>query len=173
MSLSIDAWKSQTKDSLPASMYELVVTPPGGNGDQILIRTETASMPGIAFSSVDNFSPYGNGLIYNIPYKYNPQEVSMMHTVDEEAEIYQTYRNWANKIVDLDGADAFSAKFLFDYVVDMDLNVYKRHNKTKVKTIKFIEAFPIVVEPIQLGWGQHDEIAKFSVNYRFTRFTVS
>jgi hypothetical protein len=172
MGFDVDSWKSQIKDSLPASQYELIVNPPGGGGGEILVRTETASMPGVGFLSVDNFSPYGNGLIYNIPYRYNPQEVSMMHTVDENANLYAAYREWANQIVDLDGADKFGAKFLKDYAVDMTLIVYNRTGAT-AKTIKFIEAFPIVVEPVQLGWGQHDEIAKISANYRFTRFEVS
>jgi len=171
MPFSIDSWKGQTKDNMPASMYELYCTPPVGGGEEIRIRTESASMPGVAFMSVDNFSPYGNGLMYNIPYKYNPQEVTMMHTIDEKANIYQTYRDWANEVVDLDGADLYSAKFLKDYVVDMTLSVYNRKLEP-VKDIKYIEAFPIVVEPVQLGWGQHDEIAKFSVQYRFTRFEV-
>lgn len=171
MPFSIDSWKGSTKDSMPASMYELFCTPPVGGGEEIRLRTESASMPGVAFMSVDNFSPYGNGLMYNIPYKYNPQEVTMLHTIDEKAAIYQTYRDWANQVVDLDGTDLYSAKFLKDYVVDMVLSVYNRKLEP-VKDIKYIEAFPIVVEPVQLGWGQHDEIAKFSVNYRFTRFEV-
>ena len=171
MAFNVDSWKSQVKDSLPASQYELVVSPPGGGGEEILIRTETASMPGVAFMSVDNFSPYGNGLVYNIPYKYNPQEVTMMHTIDENANLYAAYREWANQIVDLDVAP-FSAKYLMDYSVDMQLLVYNRTGAL-AKTIKFIEAFPIVVEPVQLGWGQNDEIAKISASYRFTRFEVS
>ncbi len=172
MGFDVDSWKSQIKDSLPASQYELIVNPPGGDGTEIYLRTETASMPGVGFLSVDNFSPYGNGLIYNVPYRYNPQEVTMMHTVDEKANIYATYREWANQIVDLDGSQKYGAKFLQDYAVDMTLNVYNRTG-AMAKTITFIEAFPMVVEPVQLGWCQHDEIAKISANYRFTRFKVS
>lgn len=171
MPFSIPAWKGSIKDSLPASRYEVLVNPPGGDGSEILIRAETVSAPGIAFLSVDNYSPYGNGLIYNIPYKYNPQEVVMTHTVDEKAEIYKTFREWANKIVDLDGDALYGAKYLKDYAVDMNLTVYNQQNQL-AKMIQFIEAFPINVEPMQLSWGQHDEIARFSVSYRFTRFKV-
>jgi len=171
MPFSIPAWKGKIKDNLPASMYELFVSPPVGGGDEIRVRTETANAPGISFLSVDNYSPYGNGLMYNIPYRYNPQEVSMTHTVDEKASIYQTFRNWANEIVDLDGNAKYGAKYLKDYSVDMTLTLHNRKLET-VRDIKFIEAFPIVVEPMSLSWGQHDEIARFSVSYRFTRFEV-
>lgn len=171
MPFSIPAWKGRIKDSLPASRYEVLVNPPGGDGQEILVRAETVSAPGISFLSVDNYSPYGNGLMYNIPYRYNPQEVSMTHTVDENAEIYKTFREWGNKIVDLDGTQKFGAKYLKEYVVDMNLTIYNQQNKL-AKMVQFIEAFPIVVEPMQLGWGQHDEIARFAVNYRFTRFKI-
>ena len=171
MPFSIDSWKGSTKDSMPASMYELFVSPPVGGGDEIRIRAETVSAPGVSFLSVDNFSPYGNGLMYNVPYKYNPQEVSMTHTVDENAEIYKTYRDWANEIVDLDGDALYGAKFLKDFVVDMTLSIYNRKLEA-VRDVQFIEAFPISVEPMALSWGNHDEIARFSVSYRFTRFQL-
>lgn len=176
MAFNVDTWRSAVKDSLPATHYELNVNPPVGGGEELTIRTETASMPGIAFMSVDNFSPYGNGLTYNIPYRYNPQEVSMTHTIDENAAVYQTFRDWCNEIVDLDGSGKFGAKFLSPggggYSVDMTLTVYNRKDGP-VKTIKFIEAFPLTAEPVSLGWGNHDEIAKMNVSYRFTRFEVS
>lgn len=171
MPFSIPAWKGRVRDSLPASQYEVLVNPPGGDGSEILVRAETVSAPGLSFLSVDNYSPYGNGLMYNIPYRYNPQEVSMTHTVDEDAEIYKTFREWGNKIVDLDGDQKYGAKYLKDYAVDMNLTIYNRQGKL-AKMVQFIEAFPTVVEPMQLGWGQHDEIARFAVSYRFTRFKI-
>ena len=95
----------------------------------------------------------------------------MTHTVDENAEIYKTFREWGNKIVDLDGTQKFGAKYLKDYAVDMNLTIYNRQGKL-AKMVQFIEAFPTVVEPMQLGWGQNDEIARFAVSYRFTRFKI-
>ena len=53
----------------------------------------------------------------------------------------------------------------------MNLTIYNRQGKL-AKMVQFIEAFPTVVEPMQLGWGQNDEIARFAVSYRFTRFKI-
>jgi hypothetical protein len=175
MPLSIDAWKGGIKDSLPSTHYEVIINPPVGGGTELQLRTESASMPGVSFLSVDNFSPYGNGLMYNIPYRYNPQEVTMIHTIDEKADVYKTFREWGNKVVDLDGNSKFGAKYMEPggggYVVDFTLVVYNRM-KEIAKQVVFIEAFPINIEPVQMSWGQHDEIAKISVSYRFTRFIV-
>lgn len=172
MPFTIDGWKGQMKESLPASMYELAVDPPPGGGDIIRVRTESVSAPGIAFLSVDNYPYAGTGIALNIPYRYNPQEVNMIHTVDDDGELYRVFREWGNKIVDLDGDKKFAAYYLKDYAVQMALRIYKRNAEDAAKTVIFKEAFPMSVEPIQLSWGQHDEIARLSVSYRFTRFEV-
>jgi len=96
----------------------------------------------------------------------------MNHFLDEKADLYAIYRAWANEIVDLDGAQKFGAKYLAKYAIDMNVFVYNRKGDL-AKTIKFIEAFPTVVEPIALNWGQTDDIAKLNVSYRFTRFEIS
>lgn len=172
MPFDIDSWKSSVKDSLPASRYELAVSPPVGGGDEIRIRTESVSAPGISFLSVDNYPYAGTGVALNIPYRYNPQEVSMTHTVDNKANIYKTFRDWGNKIVDLEGGSKkFAAYYMDEYTVQMSLTLFDQQNKM-AKIVIFREAFPIVVEPMSLGWGQHDEIARFSVSYRFRTFEV-
>ena len=96
----------------------------------------------------------------------------MIHTVDDDGELYRVFREWGNKIVDLDGDKKFAAYYLKDYAVQMALRIYKRNAEDAAKTVIFKEAFPMSVEPIQLSWGQHDEIARLSVSYRFTRFEV-
>jgi len=175
MALSIDQFKTRIRENLPASQYEVIVAPPVGGTELIQVRTESIALPGVSVLSVDNFSPYGNGIMYNIPYRYNPQEVTMTHLVDSEGDLYKTFRAWMNQVVDLDGTNKFGAKFLSPggggYSVDADVNVFNREQKQVLK-IKFIEMFPINVDSMQLGWGQNDEIAKLSVTYRFTRFEI-
>ena len=172
MPFSIDGWKGQMKESLPASMYELAVSPPSGGSDLIRVRTESVSAPGISFLSVDNYPYAGTGIALNIPYRYNPQEVNMIHTIDDDGELYRVFREWGNKIVDLDGGEKYAAYYLKDYAVDMTLTMFKRNAEDMAKMVIFTEAFPMSIEPIQLSWGQHDEIARLSVSYRFTKFEV-
>jgi len=172
MAINLSQWKSRLQDTLPSHSFTVNIAPPIGGTEELQLRTEGVNLPGVAFMSVDNFSPYGNGKIYNIPYKYMPQEVSMNHFLDEKADLYAIYRAWANEIVDLDGAQKFGAKYLAKYAIDMNVFVYNRKGDL-AKTIKFIEAFPTVVEPIALNWGQTDDIAKLNVSYRFTRFEIS
>lgn len=178
MALNLNDFRSQAAHStLPTHTFETIFTLPAGvigEGQDLLLRTEQALLPGVAFFSVDNFSPYGNGKMYNIPYRYLPQEISMTHIVDAEGFTIRLLQDWAQQIADKTGASKFGAKYMFGpegYAVDIDINVLDRQHK-RVKQIKLIEAFPQVIEPIQLGWGQTDEYMKLNVQYRFTRYEV-
>lgn len=171
MPLNIDQFKSSFKDSLPTSHYEMTIAPPGGNGDQLRFRTESIMLPGTAFFSVDNYSPYGNGLTFQIPYRYTPQEISVVHTVDDSAAIYELFRNWSSKIVDLEGQNKFGAYYFDDYTSQATIEVYNRKLELASK-ITLLDVFPITVDPVNMSWGQNDEIAKLSVSYRFTRYNV-
>lgn len=171
MAIKLNEWKSRLQDTLPSHSFMVNIAPPVGGTEDLQLRTEAINLPGVGYAAVDNFSPYGNGKMYNIPYKYMPQEISMSHFLDEKADLYAIYRAWSNEIVDLDGDSKYGAKYLSGYSVDMNVFVYNRKGEL-AKEIKFIEAFPIVVEPISLNWAQTDDIAKLNVSYRFTRFEV-
>lgn len=169
MPLDINQFKSTIGDNLPSSHYEVSISPPVGGSEIIRLRTESITMPGIAFFSVDNYSPYSNGLTYNIPYRYNPQEIIMTHTVDEDGDIINLFRAWAEKIVELNEGSKFGAKYFDEYVCDCTIKIFNRQNQN-TNNIKILKMFPLVVEPITLGWGQTDEIAKLNVTYRFVSF---
>jgi len=177
MALKLNEWKATSATStLPLHSFEVIIQPPApvNGGEELRIRTESCTMPGVAFMSVDNFAPFGSGNMYNIPYRYLPQEITMSHLIDQNALTYTLLAEWTNLITDRIGFQNFGAKYMFGpdgYAVDMDINVYNRQGEN-VKTIKLFEAFPIVVEPIELNWNRTDEYARLSVSYRFTRFEV-
>lgn len=178
MAISLSSWKSSihSTGTLPLNSYVVVMSPPVGAGDELQIRTDSCTLPGTAFMSVDNFSPYGNGKIYNIPYKYNPQEITMTHIMDNNTNLLKIFNQWSNKIVDLEGTQKFGAKYMEiggdGYVIDFDVMIYNDKYEL-TKTVKIIEAFPIVVEPISMNWGTVDDIARLSVSYRFTRYEIN
>ena len=182
MGLSLSNWKERTfkKDMMPVHSYLVAMSPPIGNdnaaGEELFLRTESVQLPGTAFFSVDNFSPFGAGKVYNIPYKYNPQEVQMIHVVDANMDLYKIMRSWSQEIIDIDGTEKFGAKYMEPagdgYVVDVSVGVYNRQQDIPVAQVVFQEAYPLNVEPIQLGWGLNDEIMKIAVTYRFTNYIV-
>jgi hypothetical protein len=175
MPLTLSSWKSTASGrNLPANKYEVIINSPVGGQDFLNLRTENIILPGVGTMAVDNYSPYGNGLMYNIPYRYNPQEITMVHVIDDQGALYQVFREWMNTVVDLDGPGKFGAKYLLDdYAVDGSIKVYNDFVDKPVMEIKLKELFPLNIDSVSMGWGQNDETAKLSVSYRFTRFEIS
>ncbi len=169
--LNISQFKNRIGDNLPTSHYLVKMVAPTtfGFSEQITLRTETVNVPGASFFSVDNYSPFGNGLTYSIPYRYNPQEITMTHFLDENGEMYANFRAWASQIVDINGDNFYSAHYYDIYVCDIDIDIYNRQKKL-TNTVKLIDAYPTVIEPVNLNWGTTDEIAKLNVSYRFLRY---
>jgi len=177
MSFNVDSWRSTVKDSLPATLYQVVLTGTPLNGREVVLRAESVTTPGLAWLSVDNFSPYGNGKMYNIPYRYNPQEIQVVHTVDDQGELLKQFKDWGDKIIDFGAPGQANAKmgalFYKDYVFDMMIMIHNRNSQAPVKTYHLEEVFPTSVEPINFSWGSYDELAKVNVSYRYTKFSIN
>lgn len=178
MSFNLATWKSETDTFLRPSRFEIFVTPPNITGarEEIRIRAESVSMPGVAFLSADNIRPYGFGKIYSVPYGYNPTEINVTHTVSEDAEIIDIYNQWTNRIVDYSSgtgnmAGSYSANYLKNYAVPMEIRIYKADG-TPSKKVKLQQAFPSAVDQVQLSWGSNDDVVRLNVTYRYTNYTI-
>lgn len=184
MSFSIQEFKSKaaTKGFLKTHSYEFIVTPVSldefalQGSSEIAIRTESFTLPGFSFMSVDNYRPYGMGKSYSIPYTYNPTELNCIHTVDSDGSILQTFHEWGKAIFNFGKNEninmQFAAGYLKDYAVNATLNIYDNNIDKLVKKIVFQELFPSSVDQVPLSWGDNDSTMKLSVNYRYTYYTM-
>jgi len=176
MSFSLQGWKSATKEKgfLRSHSYEVTVSPPsGGDGRQIKLRTESVSLPGASFLSADNYRPYGSGKNYDIPYSYNTSEITCVHTLDKNGDIYKIFFEWANLISDIKGNKKFAASYFDEYTTPMTIDVYGNDYTDKVKTIELYNVYPKSVDQLQMSWDTTDDIARLSVSYYYLYYTVS
>lgn len=174
MAFTLKQWKAGTsKGHLRPHSYSMTVNPPVGNGLEIFLRTESVTLPGASFLSADNYRPYGSGKNYDIPYSYNSAEISCVHTVDKNADVYRTFFEWANMISDIKGNKNFAASYFDEYTVDMHIDVYGRDHTDKVKTINIFSAYPKSIDQIQMSWATTDDIVRLGVSYYYLYYTVS
>lgn len=174
MAFNIANWKSNTESNkgfMRSHSYEVIVSPPGSISDEISIHTESVSLPGISFMSIDNHRPFGYGETYSIPYVYNPTEISCLHQIDGKGDIYKTLIDWSNLVVDTKGDFQYAARYFNEYTTDMTINVYDL-DSTLIRKITLYNVFPSSIDQLQMNWGSNDEIAKLSVTYRYTNFVV-
>jgi len=170
--------------------YEVFITNPGAayrSSDRtadgpydLRFRTEQVSLPGASFMSVDNHKPYGTGKIYNIPYVFNPQEISMTHVIDDNVEMLKALFRWMDNIADLTGvvntsgskAKPGGAYYFDDYKCQMSIYIKNPATLETVQTVKLVDVYPISLDQTQLGWGTNDERTKINVSYRYVNWTM-
>ena len=174
MAFNVARFKSQVANQgfLRSHSYFVLINPPVGDGNEIRLRTESVALPGAAFLTIDNYRPYSSGKIYNIPYSYNPQDISMVHTIDSNGNIMKTFWDWIDLIADIGGNGRFAANYHDEYIApQMNIFVYNSQQEV-VKTVTLYEVFPMTIDQMQMSWGSNDETAKINVNYRFSHYEV-
>lgn len=174
MAFNIANFKNQVGEFLRPFAYDVIVTPPTGDARQLTLRTESITLPGVSFAEADAYKIYGNGLTLSIPHTSTVQEITCVHTIDVEGEVLQTFFDWANQIVDLDGSNKFSAYYYRDYLEDMTINVYdvRGQSPKPIKKYKLVNAYPAAYDQVQMSWESGGEIARLSVTYKFEHFKL-
>jgi len=174
MSFNLSDFKSQVNNWLRPFSYEVRIIPPTLpaplTGREISLRTESVVLPSVSFLAVNTHRPYGNGLILNIPYGLNTQEINCIHTVDANGEMLKRFFDWSNYIVNIDGDRKYTARYLDEIVADMIINIYDLEGEI-VRVYKLFDAYPLSVNPITMSWSSN-EIVKLDVNYRYKTFIV-
>lgn len=170
MAFNINQFKSEAVDFLRPYTYEVLINPPGGGGRPLSLRTEQISLPGVAFAEVNEYKPYGNGLRIDVPHTVTGQEISCIHTIDAQGGTLQTFYDWANKIVNVDGTERFSAYYYDDYTVDGTIFIYNLKGK-EVKQYRIKKMYPQAYNQVEMSWGASD-VVKLSVTYKFESFSL-
>ena len=191
MAFNITEFKSNAGELLRPYSYKVNIAPPAprrvtgapppSNPERDLsFRTESITLPGVSFAEVDNHKIYGNGLAISIPHSTTVQEITCVHNVDSEGETLQTFYDWANQIVNIDGSGdifgqgKFSAYYYDDYVAPQGfIEVYKLNGGFPVKTYTLYNVYPAAYDQLQMSWGSTGEVAQLSVTYKFESFSVS
>lgn len=170
MTFSVSTFKSGVEEFLRPYTYSLVIKPPGLVG-ALTLHTESISLPGVSFAEVDGYKPYGNGLTLAIPHTTTIQEISCVHTIDKGGDVLQTFYNWANRTVNVDGRNKFSAYYYDDYTVNFDIIVYDLKGE-KIKTYKIKKAYCSSYDQVQMSWESSAEIARLTATYKFESFEI-
>lgn len=174
MSFNLSRFRAQVKDWLRPYSYEVIIQPPGASsvgGRQITLRTEAVTLPGGTFMTVDNFKPYGSGLVLNIPYAQNVQEITCTHTVDSKGEMFQRFYDWMDSIADVNDDRNFTAGYYYDYVRTMQILLYDLKGR-RVREYELLEAFPMAVSQTPMSWASAQEVTKIEVTYRYRNHVI-
>lgn len=157
----------------------------------LTLRCDSASLPGVAFSSADGPPRLGYGPIEKHPYSPMFEDLTLTFMVDAGSRVHKTLYEWINCIVRFDGAAgatdinranpggnglntkarAYEVGYRDSYAASMEVNVY-RDTGQKALTFKAFNVFPMGFPQVNMNWNEGD-ILRLSIPFAYTDFSIN
>ena len=131
----------------------------------LAVLCNQAQMPGRSFATNEYTT---HGPIRKVPYQNIYDDVVLSLYCREDMGTNKIFQEWQNYIVDSNSANEFS--YFDDFTSDVIIEQYNMKGRMTY-SCKLIDAYPVMVAPIQLDWGQKDSFSNLQVTmaYRYWR----
>jgi hypothetical protein len=152
---------------VPVNRYVAMIFPPLSppiDTKTLSMRVESAELPGktITTSEARLYGP-----IRKIPYNLGFIDSTFTFMCSDNYLIEKRlFDNWANYIVD---QDTFNAEYYDSLIGSINLQLLNDMNEIMYE-VEYLEAFPINVSAINVGYGQMNDYAKFSVTFSYRKW---
>jgi hypothetical protein len=182
-SFNINQFRTEIVNSgvLPTNRFLVIFTPPKslGTSDTLTLRCENATIPGVNFFTSQSIR-YGYGQIERRPYLPTFNSITLSFIVDTRSTIIDYFNLWTNSIVNYNVSQGMYSGSPSPYVMSykddyiskqMQIYVYDYENKRQIK-VTLYDAYPLSTTDVSLGWGQENEVMKYSVSLQYTHMTM-
>ena len=127
-------------------------------------RCESAELPGRSHAT-NTQQIYGP--IRKIPYNSSFIDTTLTFMCSNNSIAEKRYFDeWQDDIQD---PDSFDVSYYDDLIGKVSVDIMNEKDE-KVYSVDMIEAFPLNVSSISLGWGQTNDYMKFSVTFSFRKW---
>lgn len=153
-----------------ANQFEVIIPFPavsGGTGlaQETSLLCHAASIPGENLGII-NTAYFGRNIPWAGDRTFDPWTVTIYN--DEPWDIRGTFEQWSNAMNGhLSNLRNPAALTLSGYAVDITVNQYGKTGDI-IAEYDMINAFPVNVSPIELGWEGNDQIESFQVTFAFS-----
>ena len=120
-----------------------------------------AQLPGRAFATLEYTT---HGPIRKIPYQNIYDDVVLSFYVKEDMGVKELFQEWQNFIVDNNTDSQFS--YFDDFVTDIIIEQFDSTGKSTYGC-RLIDAYPLMVAPVQLDWGDKDSFMNLQVTFAY------
>lgn len=129
----------------------------------LAVLCNQAQLPGRSFSTNEYTT---HGPIRKVPYQNIFDDVVLSLYCREDMGSFKIFQEWQNYIVDASAANEFS--YFDDYTSDVIIEQYDSTGKVTY-ACKLVDAYPVMVAPIQLDWGNKDSFSNMQITmaYRY------
>ena len=147
---------------------------------ELSFRADTVEIPGRTAMTIDHrFS--NNGPINKVPYAQLYPDVTITFLLSDDLGEKKYMELWQSKMLDTTPSNGvaagqlykhtgFNVKYFDDYKSTINIKQYDRTGLEQNEII-LIDAYPIIINGIQMGWGD-DSIAKLSVQFALRYYEI-
>lgn len=143
--------------------------PVGADTDprQVLILCDAASLPGVTIGTAQQRFW---GELREVPYEAIFDNVTFSFYVDTNMGVKMLFENWLGLIRN---PTTRTFNYYANYITDIDIYVHPiDSNEDTVHVVTLHEAYPKILQPVQLDYGNKD-VMKYSVSMNYKWFTTN
>lgn len=156
----------------------------------LVMRCDSAILPGIDLLTNDNIRRYGYGPVESAAHNVQFGQARFTWIVDSDAKVISFFNDWMSSIVNFgsDGGNSmlipddlsedanfypYEVSYKDDYSnSNMKIFVYDHRNDT-VAEYQLFDVFPQRVEDVPMSWSDTDSIVRLSVQFAYTDMRIS
>jgi len=163
------------KGLAPLNRFAAQITFPKGSkadwpqGEDTLYHCDTVPMPGrtVATSELRHYGP-----TRKIAREQTYGEISLGFILTNSHIVRHGFLKWIDSAVDpISGDISYQSEYKGQITVYMFAQDSSSVSPSEATSgVKYLEAFPTVVDPITLGWDQTNTVGKFNVTFHYKRW---
>jgi len=159
------------------------------NEGLLMIRCESASIPGLQFAGIEGPPKIGYGPIEFNPYNVVYEDINLTFLLDSESGVHKIFYDWMNTIVNthssgqsrLRNADGpvtgmvpYEVGYKEHYTTNLFIEIYTEAeaDTNPSMTFKAFKAFPKAVTPLNLNWADGQPL-KLQVTIAYTDYEIT
>jgi len=147
--------------------------------DDLMLYAQAVNLPGVNIATGETRRyGFGPGIRYARDVSFN--DVAVTFIGDGAGAILKIFTDWMNGIVKFDeylspsnslSDPPFFFRYKKDYVAKKFFITVFNESRDEVAVYYLEDAFPTSISDINLNWGSTNQLASFTVNFTYTRWT--
>jgi len=133
----------------------------GGSDRMLALLCNSTQLPG---RSLDTNEYTTHGPIRKYPYQNVYDDVTFSFYCEESMGVSELFHEWHSFICDNNTTNEFS--YYEDYVSDMIIEQFDAAGNI-TRSVKLIDAYPVMVSPLDLSWSSQNEFLNLQVTFTF------
>lgn len=133
------------------------------NAAQLKFLCDSASIPGVSFSSEEGRT---YGPVVKTPYQTTYEDLQLGFICTANMKEKKFFDLWFNAISD---PRTNNFNYLEEYCVTIQVKQYNEYAESTYN-VKFLDAYPISMQPLELNWSSNDTPHRLNVTFSFKKW---